>query len=1577
MMCSNMIFLVKDHSNNKKIGEIKYINTQNENLISMHISKTVYYGISEYNQIIQWENKNNEINKTIFILNSNPSFFNTKLKFLNLTINSSVVIAIDDNYDLYVWGNSTQGVLGLGFRITEVTSPTKLKSLFNIVKVSISENHAVALNKEGIAYSWGTGKYGELAIESSVYSSYPCEISKKLYKEVYCKDLITCFIDKYMKFSYFGIINEEGENHSTNLKKLLDNQIHNNTELLFEEKTIVELEDEEFQSISIGNGYIILLSKNGYVFSIDLGDNITVLYSLLPIENIVISNNSLYGLSIVSVKTQKRYLMKWVCTENDKKIDKNWEGYVYELMTNIKKEYNIELINTTSNSDGLFIKVIKNNEENNNISVNVKKLFRFINTYNDSHNIKYKRNNKYIEREKNKGKLKFQFEFEYDNKYENENDYEVDNKLNKTFFNKKTKYEYDNETSFNKTKQRQYKNKANLNKTANGFFSTKNIFSTKKKNSISESQSKDKINRNNEKRQDNFYLNSNDGINFYYDDDKQTIFNNDKLNVHKKLSIPIESSINNLSNIQAYIPNKSRVGDINEPFLTDVDVSIIDNNLNKRNIAGNNLDLLKQKTEKIRESNENLSENLIKPEASSIDSQDLIKIKNISSNDQISKVKVKEYENENKNDEEIIQSNEKKIVLTNKNVPNIKIRKFNKEIQKDLKDISNNKIVDNNDVKNYDITHNINEFSIQNENTKDRTIKKILKSSSNLRQPISNDEIIKNLINYIPESNKDCQEVNKTVSEAYDTINNSSFKLNYPLKIGNNNEIEENNKIDLNNINTKLKNKENLVFEDKKNITFKNQKSGNITMETNEIKDNMKTNIDEYEEKYINIKPIEELTFQQKFFTKKSSNSDLTNQSNIKIEKNDNNLSVFLNSFRRNINSKNESYSKLNNIRYNKDNPYNKLNEEMNIFKNISKIKLFINIIKSVFSNYYQKYKKKSFSLIITHKNEMIRKKIISNREFNYINEPNSFNLRSIFNFVKIIYNKIQSRMLNNMNNNKINFFIKYKRFLYIIKERKRRLEIIILKHSQKEEIKRIYYIKLLNNIKYSHITDFLKIVYKVILFRNNKNSHFFDKLHAASYAKFEYKKRLNNLINVINSVNINDKFIKRNFLYSLYKMLILPKYRNILIKIIKLIKNKIGKEIINKIIQKNTFLIIMNQFINIVNNYIIGLRLKLFSKFILNIKKISKRNKYLRKFLIRRNNKKYFTLIKYFSILKNETFNDKRLLQNITIRKILKIYYFSSKILLYKLFYKWNMTLYKKLFIFDNDYRYKIRNEFKYVSFINSPSNKIIKKKTNRSISKESTGFLNSYSLSKCTSKRKIMSNSTYSPNISSDDFYNISKIDCKFRNESKEKSKIKKKLNEDNQIIWKTNSFNSCFNNDYFLFVEFTSLITKINIIKKSKKSFINTLKRNCFYKKIEIFNYLIGKYIYTILYYNQARLFIKNLKRIGILKEISNNKFLCSIEEKVKNEMVNNNKRYFSKTNNFKSNQKEELKKAVKSNMNVKENIFDIYDNLYVKYRYGFKILLKRFRLKKIYFQLKFFKGLIKKFIELKLNLPTEIE
>lgn len=1563
MMCSNMLFIVNDHSNNKKIGEIKYINTQNENLISMHISKTVYYGITKYNQIIQWENKDNNINKTIFILNSNPSFFNTKLKFLNLSINSSVVLAIDDNYDLYVWGNSTQGVLGLGFRITEVTSPTKLKSLFNIVKVSISENHAVALNKEGIAYSWGTGKYGELAIESSVYSSYPCEISKKLYKEVYCKDLITCFIDKYMKFSYFGIINEEGENQSTNLKKLLDNQIHNNTELLFEEKTIVELEDEEFQSISIGNGYIILLSKNGYVFSIDLGDNITVLYSLLPIENIVISNNSLYGLSIISAKTQQRYLMKWVCTGNEKKIDKSWDGYVYELMINIRKEYNIELINTTSNSDGLFIRLIKNNEESNIISLNVKKLLRFMSIYNDSHNIKYKRNNKYIEREKNKGKLKFQYEFEYDNKYENENDYEVDNKLNKTFFNKKTNYEYDNETSFIKTKQRQYKDKGNLNKTANGFFSTKNIFSTKKKNSISNSQSKDKINQNNEKRQDNFYLHSNDGINFYYDDDKQIIFNNDKLNVHKKLSIPIESSINNLSNIQTYMPNKSRVGDINEPFLTDVDVSIIDNNFNKKNSVGNNLELLKQKIEKIRESNENLSENFKKPDSSLIDSQDLIKKNNISS--QFSKVEVKENENENKEDEEIVQSNEKKIVLTIKNEQHINIRKFNKEIQKD-----------NNDVKNYDITNNINEYSVKNENIKDKTIKKILKSSSNLRQPISNDEIVKNLINYIPEKNEDYQEVNKTVSEVYDTINNSSFKLNYPLKIGNNNEIEEDNKKNLNNINTKFKNKEILVFEDKKNITFKNKKSGNVTMETNKINDNMKTNIDEYDVKNNNIKPIEELTFQQKFFTKKCSNSDLTSQSNKKNEKNDHNLSAFLNSFRRNINSRKESNSKLDNIRYNKDNSYNKLNDEMNIFKNISKFKLFINIIKSVFSNNYKKYKKKSFFLIISQKNEIIRKKIISNREFNYINEPNNFKLGSIFNLVKTIYNKLHPRMLKNMNSNKMSFFLKYKRFSNIIWERKRRLEKIILKHSQKEKIKRIYYIKLINNIKYSHITNFLKSVYRSILFRNNRNSYFFDKLHATSYAKFEYKKRINTLINVINSVNINDKLIKRKFIYSLYRKLILSKYRNILVKIIKVIKNKIEKEIMDKIIKKNSFLKRMNQFTNIMNRLLIVFRLKLFSKFIYNMENISKRNKYLRKFLIRRNNKKYFTLVKYFSILKNETFNDKRLLQSIIIKKILKIYYFSSKILLYKLFYKWNLTLYKKLFIFDNDYRYKVINEFKYVSFINSPSNKIIKKITNRSISKESTGFLNSYSLSKCTSKRKIMSNSTYSLNISNDDFYNTSKIECKLRNDSKEKSKIKKKLNEDNQTIWKANSFNSCFNNDYFLFVEFTSLITKINIINNSKRSFINMLKKNCFYEKIEFFNYLIGKYIYTNLYYNQARLFIKNSKKIQILKEISNNKFLFLIEEKVKNEMVNN-KIYFSKIYNFKSNQKEDFKNALKTNTNIKDNILDIYDNLYVNYRYGFKILLKRFRLKKIYFQLKFFKRLIKKFIELKLNLPTEIE
>lgn len=265
------------------------------------------------------------INNYDFLLQK-PHYLVSKIKFSRIFINSTLAMGINFHGNLFVWGKNKDGLLGLGYNIIDVETPTEI--LANVKELSISENHAVAIDLEGEVYSWGCGKYGELCQNKRIYCSYPTKknaldnsleendyininynstinnISRKAnphmkrYKKVFCSDLLTCFIDQEGKFSYFGVIIKiyRGSSSSITLKSLLKDENNSDPTVLFQEKFIFELESEKFTQITIGNGFIGLLSEKGLVYTVDHSDNITLLYTKYCIYSIGVSNNQLFGL---------------------------------------------------------------------------------------------------------------------------------------------------------------------------------------------------------------------------------------------------------------------------------------------------------------------------------------------------------------------------------------------------------------------------------------------------------------------------------------------------------------------------------------------------------------------------------------------------------------------------------------------------------------------------------------------------------------------------------------------------------------------------------------------------------------------------------------------------------------------------------------------------------------------------------------------------------------------------------------------------------------------------------------------------------------------------------------------------------------------------------------------------------------------------------------------------------------------------------------------------------------------------------------------------------------------------------
>ena len=232
----------KIEDKNKCFSPISELNTNSNNIIAIKSSSNQIISVTSENDLIQWE-YNKEKDKYI-PLEEKPYFIFPKIKFKSISLSKSVTIGLNINGNVLVWGQSSEGLLGLGFDISKVENPTILEDLKNIIQISSSDHHAVAINKEGVAYSWGTGKYGELGLERSIYSSVPQQIiSDTCYSKIFCSNLISCFLDFEGHFHYFGVVIKQlGGNGSTlTIKSLLADQIYHDGKALFLEKQVEEL----------------------------------------------------------------------------------------------------------------------------------------------------------------------------------------------------------------------------------------------------------------------------------------------------------------------------------------------------------------------------------------------------------------------------------------------------------------------------------------------------------------------------------------------------------------------------------------------------------------------------------------------------------------------------------------------------------------------------------------------------------------------------------------------------------------------------------------------------------------------------------------------------------------------------------------------------------------------------------------------------------------------------------------------------------------------------------------------------------------------------------------------------------------------------------------------------------------------------------------------------------------------------------------------------------------------------------------------------------------------------------------
>ena len=194
-----IFFFKTDKTPNPKdfFSPILEVNSNFDNLKSLSLTNGKAYGITINNELLEWEFEKKKANKNIpvslpqensennsnnytpsktqnkkndfYFLLSKPSYRFHKLKIKSVSINKTMCLSLDTNGNVLVWGQSKDGLLGLGYEVNSVENPTILEGLVDIVDISLSDYHAVALNSSGIPFSWGLGKYGELGLERSIW----------------------------------------------------------------------------------------------------------------------------------------------------------------------------------------------------------------------------------------------------------------------------------------------------------------------------------------------------------------------------------------------------------------------------------------------------------------------------------------------------------------------------------------------------------------------------------------------------------------------------------------------------------------------------------------------------------------------------------------------------------------------------------------------------------------------------------------------------------------------------------------------------------------------------------------------------------------------------------------------------------------------------------------------------------------------------------------------------------------------------------------------------------------------------------------------------------------------------------------------------------------------------------------------------------------------------------------------------------------------------------------------------------------------------------------------------------------
>ena len=181
------------------------------------------------------------------------------IEYVQVSVGEHYMIALDNEGNIWSWGNNREGQLGNGSKGENVLVPTKITNGIKYTQISAGDKHSLALDNEGNIWSWGYNYDGELGNGSSGANAnilVPTKIANGVkYTQISVGPRYSLAVDNEGNIWSWGY-NSDGQlgNGESGYDKdiLIPTKITNET---------------KYQQISAGNEHSLALDNEGNIWS--------------------------------------------------------------------------------------------------------------------------------------------------------------------------------------------------------------------------------------------------------------------------------------------------------------------------------------------------------------------------------------------------------------------------------------------------------------------------------------------------------------------------------------------------------------------------------------------------------------------------------------------------------------------------------------------------------------------------------------------------------------------------------------------------------------------------------------------------------------------------------------------------------------------------------------------------------------------------------------------------------------------------------------------------------------------------------------------------------------------------------------------------------------------------------------------------------------------------------------------------------------------------------------------------------------------------------------------------------------